>query len=89
MRPFKAVAVSHGAVRACTCKRLEDAVANDDNTTVSFRLTPALHDELLKQAEAARTTKHQLARTLVVRALSSGEQASPTADLSGIDPGKS
>jgi len=60
-------------------------MADDDNTTVSFRLLPpALHEELLRRAEAAGTTKHQLARTLVARALSSGEPASGS-DLFGIE----
>ena len=49
------------------------------NTTISFRLPAELHDELARIADASGTTKHQLARTLIVRALDAGQ---PHGDLS-------
>ena len=55
--------------------------ADDANTTISFRLPTALHDEVVRLAEASGITKHQLARTLIVRALESGERPSSEIDL--------
>lgn len=56
------------------------------NTTVSFRLPPSVHDELVRVAEASSTTKHQLARTLLVRALEANGKADEWVDVSaGFD----
>ena len=55
------------------------------NTTISFRLPPALHEEVVRLADASGVTKHQLARTLLVRALESDETQDSIAELSGIE----
>ena len=43
--------------------------ADDKNTTVTFRLPAELHDVLVRQAIDAGTSKHLLARMLVMRTL--------------------
>ncbi len=59
--------------------------AEESNTTVSFRLPQDRHDEIVRLAAEAGITKHQLARTLVVRALDSGEGGDPIVDLSAFE----
>jgi hypothetical protein len=58
---------------------------DDTNTTISFRLPAALHDEVIRLADASGVTKHQLARTLIVRALESADRSTSDTDLSGVD----
>lgn len=58
---------------------------DDTNTTISFRLPPAFHDEIVQLAEASGVTKHQLARTLIVRALESKERSVTDTDLSTVE----
>lgn len=61
--------------------------ADELNTTISFRLPPAEHAELMRLAEAAGTTKHQFARTLVVQGLSVGGHEQGQTDLPRIEDG--
>lgn len=63
--------------------------SEEQNTTVSFRLPEAAHTALLRNAETAGTTKHQLARTLLIVALNrtepAREQTAAAPDLESIE----
>lgn len=58
---------------------------DESNTTISFRLPQAEHDKLARQADEAGITKHQLARTLLVKVLLGEATEDSAVDLPALE----
>lgn len=58
---------------------------DESNTTISFRLPQAEHDKLARQADEAGITKHQLARTLLVKVLLGEVTEDSAVDLPALE----
>jgi hypothetical protein len=57
----------------------------NENTSITFRLPPELHEQVVQQAKLAGVSKHAFARTLVVRAMDTGEQRDMAAAIGAFE----